>query len=34
LTRDLYLDLLERVLVNSIYEDPGMLYPDGADRSR
>ena len=31
-TRDLYLDLVERVLVNSIYEDPGMLYPDGASR--
>lgn len=30
--RDLYLDLVERVLVNSIYEDPGMLYPDGASR--
>lgn len=30
--RDLYIDLIERVLVNSIYEDPGMLYPDGASR--
>jgi|SRR5690625_188856 len=31
-TRDLYLDLVERVLINSVYEDPGMLYPDGASR--
>ncbi|WP_193614081.1 TylF/MycF/NovP-related O-methyltransferase [Nocardioides lijunqiniae] len=30
--RALYLDLIQRVLVNSIYEDPGMLYPDGATR--
>ncbi len=30
--RDLYLDLLQKVLVNSIYQDPGMLYPDGATR--
>jgi hypothetical protein len=32
IARDLYLDLLQRVLVNSIYKDPGMLYPDGATR--
>lgn len=30
--RNLYLDLLQKVLVNSIYQDPGMLYPDGATR--
>lgn len=30
--RGLYLDLLQKILVNSIYEDPGMLYPDGANR--
>ena len=30
--RDLYLDLLQKVLVNSIYQDPGMLYPDGPTR--
>ena len=31
-SRELYLDLLQRVLVNSIYQDPGMLYPDGSTR--
>lgn len=32
-TRELYLDLLHKILVNSIYQDPGMLYPDGSTRA-
>lgn len=29
----LYLDLMKRVLINSVYEDQGILYPDGSTRT-
>src|SRR5690625_4862243 len=28
----LYLDLIKKVLINSVYQDSGLLYPDGETR--